>query len=54
MKLKLNMILTAAILIMAVAARSQTNAKRWTEIQAQRWQTENGWLRGGNFNPSMP
>ncbi len=46
------MILTAAILIMAVAARSQTNAKRWTEIQAQRWQTENGWLRGGNFNPS--
>lgn len=52
MKLKLNMILTAAILIMAVAARSQTNAKRWTEIQAQRWQTENGWLRGGNFNPS--
>ena len=52
MKLKLNMILTAAILIMTVAARSQTNAKRWTEIQAQRWQTENGWLRGGNFNPS--
>jgi len=25
---------------------------RWTEAQAQQWSTENGWLRGSNFNPS--
>ncbi len=25
---------------------------RWTEDQAQQWGTENGWLRGSNFNPS--
>ena len=27
-------------------------SKRWTETQAQQWSTENGWLRGSNFNPS--
>ena len=52
MKLKINMILTTAILFWAMAAQSQTTAKRWTEAQANKWQTENGWLRGGNFNPS--
>ncbi len=52
MKLKINMILTTAILFWAMAAQSQTPAKRWTEAQANKWQTENGWLRGGNFNPS--
>lgn len=25
---------------------------RWSEAQAQQWGTENGWLRGSNFNPS--
>lgn len=25
---------------------------RWNETQAQQWSTENGWLRGSNFNPS--
>lgn len=25
---------------------------RWTDAQAQQWSTENGWLRGCNFNPS--
>jgi hypothetical protein len=52
MNLKINMILTTAILFLSMAAQSQTTAKRWTEAQAQKWQAENGWLRGGNFNPS--
>jgi hypothetical protein len=25
---------------------------RWSEVQAQQWSAENGWLRGSNFNPS--
>jgi len=25
---------------------------RWDEAKAQQWSTENGWLRGSNFNPS--
>jgi len=25
---------------------------RWTDVQAQQWADENGWLRGSNFNPS--
>lgn len=52
MKLKINMILMTAILFLTMAAQSQTTAKRWTEAQANKWQAENGWLRGGNFNPS--
>lgn len=27
-------------------------AQRWTPEKAQQWSTENGWLRGSNFNPS--
>jgi hypothetical protein len=30
----------------------QSVSTRWTEAQAQQWATENGWLRGSNFNPS--
>jgi hypothetical protein len=26
--------------------------KSWTLEKAQHWSTENGWLRGSNFNPS--
>jgi len=31
---------------------SKTNSTRWTIEKAQQWGTENGWLRGSNFNPS--
>jgi hypothetical protein len=27
-------------------------ARRWTVEEALKWQAENGWLRGSNFNPS--
>ena len=27
-------------------------ATRWTSEKARQWSTENGWLRGSNFNPS--
>ncbi|MDP2114992.1 MAG: glycoside hydrolase family 2 TIM barrel-domain containing protein [Bacteroidota bacterium] len=30
----------------------QVVSTRWNETQAQQWSTENGWLRGSNFNPS--
>jgi len=30
----------------------QKAAERWTPEKAQQWSTENGWLRGSNFNPS--
>ena len=30
----------------------QVVATRWTTEKAQQWGTENGWLRGSNFNPS--
>lgn len=32
--------------------KSEPVSTRWTEEQAQQWATENGWLRGSNFNPS--
>lgn len=31
---------------------SKENSQRWTIEQAKKWGTENGWLRGSNFNPS--
>jgi len=34
------------------AENSQQTSTRWNETQAQQWSTENGWLRGSNFNPS--
>ncbi len=30
----------------------QKAAERWTPEKAQQWSSENGWLRGSNFNPS--
>ena len=30
----------------------QKTAERWSLEKAQQWSTENGWLRGCNFNPS--
>ena len=30
----------------------ETTATRWTVDKAEQWGTENGWLRGSNFNPS--
>lgn len=33
-------------------ATATPTAERWTEEKAQQWSTENGWLRGSNFNPS--
>ncbi len=30
----------------------EITATRWTVEKAQQWSTENGWLRGSNFNPS--
>ena len=32
--------------------KSEPVSTRWTEAQAQQWASENGWLRGSNFNPS--
>ncbi len=34
------------------AEKSEPVSTRWTVGQAQQWATENGWLRGSNFNPS--
>lgn len=31
---------------------SEPVSTRWNTEQAQKWGTENGWLRGSNFNPS--
>ena len=31
---------------------SKQSAQRWTTEKAKQWGTENGWLRGSNFNPS--
>ena len=31
---------------------TETTVTRWTEEKAAQWQTEHGWLRGSNFNPS--
>ncbi len=31
---------------------AETISTRWNNEQAQQWSTENGWLRGSNFNPS--
>src|SRR5512145_2410196 len=32
--------------------KKEETATRWTVEKAQQWSTENGWLRGSNFNPS--
>lgn len=33
-------------------AETKDVAQRWTIEKAQKWESENGWLRGSNFNPS--
>ena len=50
------LIVLSTMLILA-ACQPKKQAKqvvstRWTEAQAQQWASENGWLRGSNFNPS--
>jgi hypothetical protein len=45
----------AGILVCNVCQGKQTTkttGERWTIEKAQHWSTENGWLRGSNFNPS--
>jgi hypothetical protein len=52
--------LLAIVLVAFVACQPQQKKEekkepvstRWTDEQAQQWSTENGWLRGSNFNPS--
>jgi hypothetical protein len=56
MKKSLFMLVISGLLILA-ACQPKPQVKevvstRWTEEQAKQWATENGWLRGSNFNPS--
>jgi hypothetical protein len=52
MKYKFSIIVTAGILLFVMSVQAQNSSKRWSETQAKQWSAENGWLRGGNFNPS--
>ena len=53
-----NLLIAAIFVAIALAACQpkpqvkKSVSTRWTESQAQQWSTENGWLRGSNFNPS--
>jgi hypothetical protein len=56
--MKKNLLFLASITLILLAACQQKQpvkqnpASRWTIEKAQKWSTENGWLRGSNFNPS--
>jgi len=55
MKKLLLILVIAGSLAFAACQQKQvakTNSTRWTIEKAQQWGTENGWLRGSNFNPS--
>ncbi|MBL7972264.1 MAG: hypothetical protein JNL03_12180, partial [Prolixibacteraceae bacterium] len=56
MKKSLSMLVVSGLFILT-ACQPKPQVKevvstRWNEEQAQRWATENDWLRGSNFNPS--
>ncbi len=59
MKKSIFFTLLAAVMLLAAcqnapkkAETPETVSTRWTDQQAQQWASENGWLRGSNFNPS--
>ena len=55
MKKLLLILVIAGSLAFAACQQKQvakTLSTRWTIEKAQQWGTENGWLRGSNFNPS--
>lgn len=48
-------LVTALALTVSACQNKQapkTHAERWTIEKARQWETESGWLRGSNFNPS--
>ena len=55
--MKISQIIIAISLIILTSCHIKIKDKKvekkiWTNEQAQQWSTENGWLRGSNFNPS--